>query len=105
MAGVKQVLDNATAHDAKAKEPKAQLTRLDVLLPQYLAAGYLEVTRGGEYGCSKTNIYELVELPSPCPRRDWQVAPRKVDPEGWRRRRWTSSWSARALGSPFHLPH
>ena len=42
MAGVEQVLDNATAHDAKAKKPKAQLTRLDVLLPQYLAAGYLE---------------------------------------------------------------
>ena len=42
MAGVEQVLDNATAHDAKAKEPKAQLARLDVLLPQYLAAGYLE---------------------------------------------------------------
>ena len=42
MAGVEQVLDNPTAHDAKAKEPKAQLTRLDVLLPQDLAAGYLE---------------------------------------------------------------
>ena len=49
-------------------------------------------------------IAELVELPSPCPRRDWQVVPRRVDPEGWRRRHWISSWSARALGSPFHLP-
>ena len=42
MAGVEQVLDNATAHDAKAKEPKAQLARLDVLLPQDLAASYLK---------------------------------------------------------------
>ena len=59
MAGVEQVLDNATAHDAKAKEPKAQLARLDVLLPQYLAAGYLEGRiGGGEYGCSKTNMYD-----------------------------------------------
>ena len=59
MAGVEQVLDNATAHDAKAKEPKAQLTRLDVLLPQNLAACYLKGRMEVEDCCSKTNIYDI----------------------------------------------